>query len=49
MNQPITFLQKNYIKEHSELGIKSTEIARQLGLSVSTVRKWRNRIKKGIP
>lgn len=47
MSKPITLLEKNYIKKHSELGAKSTAIARHLGISVSTVRKWRNRIKKG--
>jgi len=47
MSTTISLSQKHYIKTHSELGVKSTVIAMQLGISVSTVRKWRSRIKKG--
>ena len=47
MSKTITLSEKHYIKKHSELGIKSTEIAAKLNISVSTVRKWRTRIKKG--
>jgi len=49
MSNQITLSQKHYIKKHSELGSKSTTIALALGISVSTVRKWRSRIKKGAP
>ncbi len=48
MSNEITLFEKNYIKKHSELGVKSTAIAKYLRKSVATVRKWRNRIKKGI-
>jgi len=47
MSISITLEQKHYIKTNSEQGQKSTKIAEDLGLSVSTVRKWRSRIKKG--
>ena len=47
MSTSITLEQKHYIKRHSEQGQKSTKIAKDLGLSVSTIRKWRKRIKKG--
>lgn len=46
MNTAITLAQKQFIERNSEL--KSPEIARQLAISVWTVRKWRNRIKKGV-
>ena len=45
MSTPITLAQKKFIEKHSEL--KGPEIALELGISVWTVRKWRNRIKKG--
>ena len=47
MSISITLEQKHYIKRHSEQGHKSTKIAKDLGLGVSTVRKWQRRIKKG--
>lgn len=46
MSTAITLAQKQFIERNSEL--KSPEIAQQLGISVWTVRKWRNRIKKGV-
>ncbi len=45
MSTPITLVQKKFIETHSEL--KSPQIAKELGISVWTVRKWRSRIKKG--
>jgi len=47
MSKAITLSQKQQIKKQSELGCKSTKIAKELGLSVSTVRKWLSRIKRG--
>ncbi len=47
MNTPITLAQKKFIEEQAELGKKSPEIAKLLGTSVWTVRKWKTQIKKG--
>ena len=47
MSNQFTSEEKAYVRKHSELGMKSTKIAEELGRSVSTVRKWVNRIKKG--
>ena len=35
------------IKQLAEQGVKSPDIADQLGISVGTVRKWRQRLQKG--
>jgi transposase len=35
------------IKQMAEQGVKSPEIAAQLGVSIGTVRKWRQRLQKG--
>jgi len=48
MNSEITLAQKKFIEKHSELGLKSPAIAKKLGISVWTVRKWNSRIKKGF-
>lgn len=47
MNNRLDLTQQSYIKEHTELGQKSPEIARALNISVWTVRKYVRRIKKG--
>lgn len=35
------------IKQLADQGIKSRDIATELGLSIGCVRKWRQRLKKG--
>lgn len=35
------------IKQLADKGVKSPDIATQLGISVGTVRKWRQRLQKG--
>lgn len=41
--------QRHQIKYLTELGKKAPEIASTLQISVHTVRKWRQRLKKGVP
>lgn len=48
MSKQITLAQKKFIEKHSELGLKSPAIAKKLGISVWTVRKWLSRLKKGF-
>lgn len=48
MKTEITLASKKYIKKHLELGLSSPAIAKELGISVWTVRKWGSRIKKGF-
>jgi transposase len=44
----MTSLEDRYaIKKMVEQGLSSPQIAKQLGLKVRTVRKWRHRVKKG--
>lgn len=38
---------KRKIEEFLQLKMKAPQIAKQLGLSVWTIRKWQQRIKKG--
>jgi len=48
MSKRLSLEQKKYIKKHSELGKKCPAIASELGVSVWTVRKWKQHIKKGV-
>jgi len=48
MSERLSLEQKKYIKKHSELGKKCPSIAAELGVSVWAVRKWKQRIKKGL-
>jgi len=48
MGTPINLEQKKFIEKQTEQGKSSPKIAAELGISVWTVRKWRQRIKKGI-
>lgn len=47
MSKITTLEERQSIKLMVEQNFKSPEIAQQLGISVWTVRKWRQRIKKG--
>jgi len=47
MNERLDLAKQLYIKQHTELGQKSPEIAEALNISVWTVRKYVRRIKKG--
>jgi uncharacterized protein YjcR len=47
MNKLTSLETRQTIKQLSEQGVKSPDIATQLGISVWTVRKWRQRLKKG--
>ena len=42
-----TLEQREQIQLLSAQGVKSADIAEQIGLSFWTVRKWRQRLKKG--
>ena len=42
-----TIEERQAIRRMSERGYKSREIAEALGLTIFTVRKWRQRLKKG--
>ena len=41
--------QRDQIKQLMNQGLQAPEIAKQLGISVHTVRKWGRIIKKGAP
>lgn len=45
---PLSLAQKKFIEKQAEQGKTSKEIALELGVSVWTVRKWRQRLKKGV-
>lgn len=44
----LTLAQKKFIEKQLEKGLKSNKIAEELGVSIWTVRKWQQRIKKGL-
>lgn len=48
MRKRTTLEERQSIKLMVEQNFKSPEIAQQLGISVWTVRKWRQIIKKGV-
>ena len=48
MSKRITLEQKALIKKHTELGQKSPEIAKHLGIKVRTARKYVQLIKKRL-
>ena len=48
MGKATTLSERNFIKEKSGLGWTSQQIAEELKLSVKTVSKWRQRLKKGV-
>lgn len=47
MSRPLSLAQKKFIEKQAEQGKKSCDIAREIGCSIWTVRKWRVRLKKG--
>lgn len=49
MSRPLSLEQKKFIEKQAELGVKSKQIAKALGVSVWVVYKWRQRLKKGAP
>ena len=46
MATPTTLDERKFIEKQAEAGKTSSEIAKALGLSVWTVHKWRQRLKK---
>lgn len=44
--QSTTLEQRKFIEKQAKAGRTSPEIAQELGISVWTVRKWRQRLKK---
>jgi len=47
MSKNINLAQKKFIEKQLKIGIKCPKIAQELGISVWTVRKYKQRIKKG--
>ena len=48
MQRHTTFSERKFIEKYSEEGISPDQTARELGISIWTVRKWRQRLKKGV-
>lgn len=48
MSKPTTLAERKFIEKKAEEGYTSKEIAALLGISIKTVRKWRQRLKKGV-
>jgi len=48
MSKPTTATERKFIEIKAEEGWKSKTIAEHLGLSISVVNKWRQRLKKGV-
>lgn len=47
-NVPLNLSQKKFIANRVSQGCSSREIAEELGVSIWVVRKWRQRLKKGL-
>lgn len=47
MSKPTSHDERKFIETKAEEGWKSEDIAKALGISIKTVRKWRQRLKKG--
>jgi len=47
MSKPTTLSERKFIETKAEEGWTSRQIANELKLSIKTVRKWRQRLKKG--
>lgn len=48
MSRPLSLELKKFIEKQAELGVKSALIAQELGVSIWSVYKWRQRLKKGV-
>lgn len=48
MSKPTTLSERKFIEKKAEEGWKSQQIADEMNLSLGVVRKWRQRLKKGV-
>ncbi len=48
MRRPTTPRDRKFIEEKEKAGWTSQQIADALGFSISTIRKWRQRLKKRV-
>lgn len=49
MSRPLNLVQKKFIEDQVKQGKTSKQIAQIMGISIWTVRKWRQRLQKGGP